>query len=110
MAKRKIAWRLNGDLLDRLEALSRKDNVRQIILIEQALAEFLNIPLADRRLPQQTLELCAQCERGVMNEGRCGHCGWHRLTRQEQWAKERADRQARAREEYLQKIRKRSTA
>ena len=100
MAKRKIAWRLNSDLLDRLEALSHKDNVRQIILIEQALAEFLNIPLADRRLPEQPLELCASCERGVMNEGRCGNCGWHRLTRQEQWAKERADRQLRAREEY----------
>jgi hypothetical protein len=95
VSKQKVAWRLNAALLDRLEQQAEKEGRRLTMIIEQALAEYLNVPLANRKLPEQAVELCAHCERGVLNEGRCGNCGWHRLSRQEQWAR---DRQLRARQ------------
>lgn len=98
--KTKIAWRINTALLARLNRACRTEHRRHISIIEQALAEYLNVPVANRDLPQQPVELCGNCERGVLNEGRCGDCGWHRLTRQQQWAH---DRQLRAHKKRQQK-------
>ena len=106
MAKRKIAWRLNSALLDRLDERCRKENRRQISIIEQALAEYLNVPLANRELPEQPVEICGNCEKGVLDDRlRCADCGWHRLTRQDQWAR---DRQARAAKERARKLAERA--
>lgn len=82
--KRHISLWLNVGLLDRLEQRRRSEGRRQMAIVEQALAEYLNVPLANRNLPEASVELCANCERGVLNEGRCADCGWHRYTREEQ--------------------------
>jgi hypothetical protein len=78
MAKRKIHWRVNDALLNRLEAKARTEDRHQIALIEQALAEYLNVPLANRELPEQPVEVCANCRQGVLHEGRCAECRWRR--------------------------------
>ena len=49
--KTKIAWRLNTALLDRLDRVCQSENRRHISIIEQALAEYLNVPVANRALP-----------------------------------------------------------
>ena len=105
MAKQRITFRINTALIDRLNERRYREGRSQNALIEQALAEFLNVPLANRDLPEQPVEICANCQRGVLNEGRCGDCGWHRLTRQQQWAH---DRQIRAAKERDSKYAKRA--
>lgn len=78
MAKRHLKTWLNSGLLDRLNAERFSQGRTQNAIVEQALAEYLNVPLADRDLPEQPVELCAACERAVLNNGRCRECGWHR--------------------------------
>lgn len=78
MAKRRISHMLHEGLNDRLNAERVKQDRTLVSIIEQALAEYLNVPLADRELPEQAVELCPRCERGVLNNGRCAECRWRR--------------------------------
>ena len=69
---------MNAGLLERLEDARRKEGRPKNALIEQALAEYLNVPLANRELPEQAVELCPACQQGVLNDGRCRGCRWRR--------------------------------
>lgn len=76
--KRSITWAVNDALLDRLRRERRTTGRREISIVEQALAEYLNVPLANRDLPEQPVEICPQCQRGVLHYGRCAECRWRR--------------------------------
>jgi HAMP domain-containing protein len=76
--KRSLSVWINAPLIERLNARARMDARKPSALIEQALAEFLNVPLASRDLPRQPVELCPSCQRGVLNNDRCNECSWHR--------------------------------
>ena len=78
MAKRRVSWCVHSGLLERLEDARRKEDRPKNALIEQALAEYLNVPLANRELPEQPVEVCPACQRGVLNYGRCRECRWRR--------------------------------
>jgi hypothetical protein len=78
VARRVASFWVNAALVDRLEEQSRKDGRARNSIVEQALAEYLNVPLADRDLPEQAVELCPNCLQGVLNEGRCRECRWRR--------------------------------
>lgn len=77
--KRSLTLWINTPLIERLDSRARLDGRNRINLIEQALAEYLNVPLADRDLPAQPVELCPACQRALIDDnGRCQACRWHR--------------------------------
>ena len=47
-------------------------------IIEQALAEYLAVPIANLEIEEAPLELCPACERGLLWGRHCYECGWIR--------------------------------
>ena len=82
-----VNWTLHPQLIKRLQyqadhELTPRGKRRSISsIVEQALAEYLAIPLANPELPEQPLELCPQCEKGILREGACRLCNYHRYPR-----------------------------
>ena len=77
--KRPATWRVHEGLLDRLALQARTSHRTPTSIVEQALAEYLSVPLASRDLPAQPVELCPHCHRGLITDtGRCLQCRWHR--------------------------------
>jgi hypothetical protein len=76
--KQRVSWDLHPVLIEavRLRAVEEGRSITSVV--EQALAEHLHIPLANRDLPEQRVELCPACEKGVIWDGRCAVCNWHR--------------------------------
>ena len=81
MATRKVFWHLHAGLLDRLERVAEEQGRAPRKVVEHALAKYLAVPLANRELPEQPVEMCPACERGVLHDGACRECGWHREPR-----------------------------
>lgn len=79
MATRKVFWHLHTGLLDRLERVAEEQGRAPRKVVEQALAEYLNVPLAYRDLPEAPVEMCPACERTVLDDGVCRGCGWRRV-------------------------------
>lgn len=71
----------HAELLRRAREQARYEHRSVTSIVEQALAELFAIPLANPELPEAPAELCPSCERGVIFEGRCPVCGWHRYPR-----------------------------
>jgi hypothetical protein len=72
---------LHAGLLDRLERIAEEQGRPPRKVVEHALANYLAVPLAHRDLPEQPCEMCPACERGVLRNGACRECGWHREPR-----------------------------
>ena len=102
--KRDLSLWINAALIERLDARARLDGRHRINLIEQALAEFLSVPLANRELPEQPVELCGNCQHAVLNYGRCPECKWRRDPRAHH------PKTVRAREEEARKRRNQEAA
>lgn len=68
---------MHPELLKRAESRAILEDRTVVSVIEQALAEFLAIPVLDTKLPQGPVELCQRCERGVMWKDKCPVCGGH---------------------------------
>jgi len=81
MATERIRWRMHDGLMARLDQRAAGEGRTRMQLVEQALAEFLDVPLAHPELPEQPVELCPECEAGIMHDGKCGNCGWWRRPR-----------------------------
>ena len=81
MATRKTFWWLHSGLLDRLERVAEEQGRAPRKVVEDALARHLAVPLANRELPEQPVEMCPACERGVLHDGACRECNWHREPR-----------------------------
>lgn len=96
--KRPAHWHLHPGLYDRLVKYAEKEDRTLTAIVEQALAEYLAVPLANRDLPEQPVELCPKCERTLIRQGRCRHCGWRRHWR-DTW---RPPARARAYEQEVQ--------
>ena len=107
MAKRRITFKLNAALIDRLNEERHREGRSQNAIVEQALAEFLNVPLANRDLPERPVELCPRCEQGVLNEGHCAGCNWRREERPG-WRKNRPVRAPETENETRSKYPKRA--
>lgn len=79
-----VNWTLHPELVKRLQAqaqteLTPRGKRRSISsIVEQALAEYLAVPLANPDLPEQPLELCPRCEQGILREGICRLCNYRR--------------------------------
>lgn len=80
-ATRKVFWHLHAGLLDRLEQVAEEQGRAPRKVVEHALANYLAVPLAYRERPEQPCEMCPVCERGVLHNGGCRECGWHREAR-----------------------------
>ena len=78
MATRKVHWYLHAGLLDRLERVAEEQGRAPRRVVEDALAQYLYVPLANPELPEQPVELCPACERGILHDHACRECGWHR--------------------------------
>lgn len=81
MATEQIRWCLHAGLVQRLDQRAASEGRARKLLVEQALAEYLSVPLADVNLPEQNCELCPECERGLIHDGRCLNCGWWKRPR-----------------------------
>lgn len=95
--KRPVRWTLHPRLFEQIKERAEREQRSINSLVEQALAEFMHVPLAFPELPEQPVELCPQCEQAVLHHRRCNRCGWHRDPRP--WkigrrAQERAEREA----------------
>ena len=77
-AKSRVSWSIHPGLLARLRDRAGYEQRSVISVLEEALAKHLAVPLANPALPEQPVELCPACERGVLNHGRCPGCNWHR--------------------------------
>lgn len=79
-----VNWTLHPELVKALQRRAQSERTpmgkRRSIssIVEQALAEYLAIPLANEQLPQAPLELCPTCEQGVLRDGICRICNWRR--------------------------------
>jgi hypothetical protein len=82
--KARLGFEIHRGLRERLREYAEQTGRSQTSLIEQALAEFLNVPLANRELAKQAVEICPRCERGVMHDNRCRLCNWRRIDPREQ--------------------------
>ena len=68
-------------LLERVHSAAQQQGRTLNSIVEQALANLLFVPPAFPDLPEQPIELCARCEKGVLYASRCPVCGWHRYPR-----------------------------
>jgi hypothetical protein len=73
-----VHWTIHPALLERLKARADADGRKVSAVVEQACAEYLAIPLANRDLPEQPCELCPNCKTGVLRLGICPACNWRR--------------------------------
>jgi hypothetical protein len=81
MATEQIRWCLHDGLIARLDERAAREGRNRKLLVEQALAEYLDVPLAHPDLPEQPVEMCPECERGIIHDGRCLNCRWWRRPR-----------------------------
>jgi hypothetical protein len=75
------ALTFHPELWERVRRHALLNNRTNVSVVEQALAEHLAIPLADPDLPEQPVELCPRCEKGVLWQGKCPVCSWRRVER-----------------------------
>ena len=66
-------------LAERVKEYADEQGRTTTSIVEQALAEFLAVPISVVGTPAGPLELCYICERGVLFHGRCPHCTWKRV-------------------------------
>lgn len=78
--RRMTAFYMHPQLADRLKDQAAIEQRSQGSIVEQALAEYLNVAPARYGIPQAILELCPRCMRGVLigRHGQCSMCRWDR--------------------------------
>lgn len=78
--KRMTSFMMHPILSDRLRIEAAREGRSQAAILEQALAEYLNVAPAMRGIPARTLELCPNCRTRVLygRRGQCPSCKWDR--------------------------------
>jgi len=102
MAKQRVQFghkerhqqQIDNGLYLRLREQALTEGRSMTSIVEQALAEYLAIPLANPDLPEQPVELCPSCEKGVLWRRRCSVCGWRRVDPRAKLSYSRAVRDA----------------
>jgi hypothetical protein len=76
--KRRHCVRLHPELSRRVEDIAVLEERTVTSVVEQVLAEYLYVPVADPTFPEAPVEICHECRRGVVWLGRCPLCHWRR--------------------------------